>query len=207
MDQRALRTLSYGLYVITSSYEGKDAGCIANTLQQVTSSPVQLAITLNKKNYTTQIIEMSKRFTSVVLTQQCEMETIQTFGFQCSKEFDKFTKNIERDEQGFPFPSEHIAARFHCHVVNQFDLGTHLMFIGEVEEATCQEVDEEVMTYAYYHRVKNGGTPKNAPSYQEVSEKQGWRCTICGYIYEGDILPPDYICPICNAPADVFVKV
>lgn len=206
MDQIAFQKLSYGLYVISSSYNGKDAGCVANTLHQVTSSPAQLAVTLNKDNYTTQIIEQAKRFDGVVLTQNSDMETIKTFGFHTSKDYDKFHGEIERGKDGIAYPNDHIAARFSCKVVNQLDLGTHILFIGEVEDAEVKGNDE-VMTYAYYHQVKNGATPKNAPSYQEKSEKKGWRCTICGYIYEGEILPEDYICPLCGAPASVFEKV
>lgn len=206
MNQKAFQKISYGLYVITSSYDGIDAGCVANTLQQVTSSPAQLAITLNKDNFTAQIIDKAKRFCSVVLTQQCDMEAIKTFGFHCSKDYDKFSGgNIARGTDGMAYLDDHVAARFHCKVVKQLDVGTHIIFVGEVGEAEVVN-EEEVMTYAYYHQVKNGVTPKNAPSYQKESEKQGWRCTICGYIYEGDVLPEGYICPICGAPADVFEK-
>lgn len=206
MNQIAFQKLSYGLYVISSSFEGKDAGCVANTLQQVTSSPAQLAVTLNKDNYTAQIINQAKRFDGVVLTQKSDMETIKKFGFHSSIDYDKFRDGIERGEDGIAYPVDHIAARFSCKVVKQLDLGSHILFVGEVEEAQVKG-DDEVMTYAYYHQVKNGATPKNAPSYQEKSEKSGWRCSICGYIYEGDVLPEDYVCPLCGAPASVFEKV
>ena len=169
-------------------------------------APAQLAVTLNKDNATEQLIEKAGRFTAVVLSENCDMELIKSFGFTSSKDHAKFTTcSYSRDTHGIPYPNKHVSARFSLKVVQKVNLGTHVMFIGEVEEAEVL-AEEEVMTYAYYHQVKNGATPKNAPSYQEKSEKQGWRCTICGYIYEGDPLPEDFICPLCGAPASVFEK-
>lgn len=206
MNQKAFFKLSYGLYIISTHVDGVDAGCVANTLHQVTSSPAQLAVTLNKDNYTEQLIEKAGRFTAVVLSENCDMELIKNFGFTSSKYHAKFTScSYGRDMHGLPYPNKHVSARFSLKVVQTVDLGTHVMFIAEVEEAEVV-AEEDVMTYAYYHQVKNGSTPKNAPSYQEKSEKSGWRCTICGYIYEGDPLPEDFICPLCGAPASVFEK-
>ena len=207
MNETALYNLSYGLYIISSTNEGKDAGCIANTLHQVTASPVQLSVALNKDNFSEQVIAESGYFNAVALTQEVDMDVIATFGFQSSKDHDKYASvPFSRDSKGIPYVKEHTAAYFTCKVVQQVDLGSHVMFIGEVID--CDNLaKEEVMTYAYYHKVKNGTTPKNASSYQEKTEKSGWRCSICGYIYEGDPLPEDYICPICGAPAAVFEKV
>ncbi|MEG0709685.1 MAG: flavin reductase [Longicatena sp.] len=206
MDQKALYKLSYGLYIISSSENGLDVGCVANTLHQVTSSPMQLSITLNKDNVTQQVIDRTKKFDAVVLTQECNLDVIGTFGFHSSKDVDKFEKvAFKRDDQGIPYLIDHCASRFSCQVVAQLDLGTHVTFIGEVKDAEVLN-NEEVMTYAYYHQVKNGTTPKNAPSFQEAPASKGWRCSICGYIYEGEDLPSDFICPICKAPASVFEK-
>lgn len=207
MDQKAFFNLSYGLYIISTSHDGKDAGCVANTLQQVTSSPQQMAVTLNKDNYTEQLIEKSGRFCGSVLSQDTDMEMIKTFGFQSSKDTNKFEKvESKRDKNGILYPISNIVSYFSVKVVQKVDLGTHVMFIGEVEEAEVVS-EKEVMTYAYYHQVKNGSTPKNAPSFQQKTEKSGWRCTICGYIYEGDPLPEDYVCPLCGAPASLFEKI
>lgn len=207
MNEKALFALSYGLYVISSEFEGKTAGCVANTLHQVTSSPIQVSITLNKNNVTEQYMENSGKFNAVVLTQNVSMDTIKTFGFQSSKDIDKYALvSHEVDGLGIPYMNEHVAARLTCNIVGKLDVGSHVTFIGEVVEAEVMS-DEEVMTYAYYHKVKNGATPKNASSYQEKAEKHGWRCTICGYIYEGEELPEDYVCPLCGAPAAVFEKI
>ena len=149
MDQTAFFKLSYGLYIISTTFEGKDAGCVANTLHQVTSSPAQLAVTLNKDNYTEQLIEKSGRFAAVVLTEYCDMDTIKNFGFCSSRDNDKFEKCVyQRDTHGVPYPKEHMAARYSLRVVQTLDLGTHVMFVGEVEEAEVLS-EEEVMTYAY----------------------------------------------------------
>ena len=148
MDQTAFFKLSYGLYIISTTSEGKDAGCVANTLHQVTSSPAQLAVTLNKDNYTEQLIEKSGRFSAVVLTQNCGMDIIKNFGFCSSRDNDKFAQcTYRRDTHGVPYPSEHMAARYSLKVVKTLDLGTHVMFVGEVEEAEVLS-EEEVMTYA-----------------------------------------------------------
>ena len=207
MNETALFKLSYGLYIISSTENGKDVGCVANTLHQVTSSPIKVSITLSKDNYTQQVIERTGIFNAVVLSEHVSMDVIKTFGFQSSKDHNKYEGlESKRDSLGIPYLVKDTAAYITCNVVSTLDIGSHVVFIGEVVE--CEPLsNDEVMTYAYYHKVKNGGTPKNAPSYQAKAEKQGWRCTICGYIYEGDPLPSDYICPLCGAPASAFEKV
>lgn len=207
MNEKALYKLSYGLYVISSQAEGKVSGCVANTLQQVTSSPAQLSVALNKNNYTEQLIEKSGIFNGVVLTQDVDMDVIRRFGFQSGRDNEKYEGIAHAyDELQIPYLKEHCAARFTCKVVKKVDLGTHMLFVGEVVDCEVM-AEDEVMTYAYYHKVKNGATPKNAPSYQEPAKKVGWKCTICGYVYEGDPLPQDFICPWCKAPAAVFEKI
>lgn len=207
MNEKSLYKLSCGLYIISSSYEDKTSGCVANTLQQVTSSPVQLSITLNKENYTEQLIEKSGKFNAVVISQNIDMDVIRRFGFQSGKDIDKYEGIAHReDRQQIPYVSEHTCAYYTCKVVSHLDVGSHVIFVGEVVDMEVLS-EEEVMTYAYYHRVKNGTTPKKASSYQEQTEKHGWRCSICGYLYEGEVLPQDYICPICGAPAAVFEKI
>lgn len=207
MNEKSLYKLSCGLYIISSSYEDKISGCVANTLQQVTSSPIQLSITLNKENYTEQLIEKSGKFNAVVVSQNIDMDVIRRFGFQSGKDIDKYEGITHReDRQQIPYVSEHTCAYYTCKVVSHLDVGSHVIFVGEVVDMEVLS-EEEVMTYAYYHQVKNGTTPKKASSHQEQTEKHGWRCSICGYLYEGEVLPQDYICPICGAPAAVFEKI
>ena len=137
MDTKAFFKLSYGLYIISTENEGKQAGCIANTFNQVTSSPAQVSVTLNKNNATEQMIEKSGKFAVAVLEQSATMELIGRFGFHCSRDLDKFSGlDCGIDEQGLPFVKEHAASRFSCKVVKTVDLGTHVMFIAEV--AGCE---------------------------------------------------------------------
>lgn len=210
MDLKAFYKLSYGLYIVSSCMDGKQCGCIVNTVTQVTAEPVQLAVTVNKDNFTKKAIEKSGYFTAVALTQSADMNLIGTFGFKCSADLDKFEGfQTAVDEQGIAYVTQNVAARFSCKVLQQVDLGTHIMFIGEALAAETLS-DEEVMTYAYYQIVKKGGTPKTAPSYKGEAEqpavpsKKGFRCSICGYILEADTLPADYICPICGKGAEFF---
>ena len=208
MDPKAFFKLSYGLYIISTEADGKQAGCIANTFNQVTSSPAQVSVTLNKDNATEQRIEKSGKFAVTVLQQSADMELIGRFGFHCSRDTDKFSGlDCGTDEQGLPYVKAHAASRFSCKVVKTLDLGTHVLFIGEVVGSEVLD-NGPVMTYEYYHQVKNGRTPQNAPSYQEEKKRvSGWRCLLCGYVYEGEILPADFICPICSAPASAFEKI
>ena len=208
IDQTAFFNLTCGLYLLTSNFDGKDSGCIINTLQQVTSHPEQLSITINKENFTRQIIDQSGAFSAMPLLSRTDISMIQNFGFRSSRDNDKFAGyDCKRDQNGILYPTEQISARFSCQVTQEMDVGSHIIYVGKVLEAENLSA-EEVMTYAYYHQIKKGTTPPNAPSYQEkAAQKGGWRCSICGYIYEEDTLPQDFICPVCGAPASVFEKI
>ena len=208
MDKKAFYKLSYGLYIVSSSFEGKDAGCVVNTLNQVTSSPAQMSVAINKDNFTTDIIRKSGKFAGVVLIEDVNMDIIGTFGFKTSGEVNKFENfKTERDESGIPYITEDIAARYSCDVVNEIDLGTHIMFIGKVTEAEVMS-ENEVMTYAHYQKVKKGATPKNAPSFiEEKPAETGYKCSVCGYHHKSDVLPDDFKCPWCGQGADKFVKI
>ena len=208
MDYHAFDKLSYGLYIVSSEAGGKAAGCIVNTLGQVTVSPVQVAVTINKENQTTRTILESGKFSATVLAESASMELIGRFGFQCSRDVDKSAGFAwARDINGVPYVTEQCAARFACTVVNEVDLGTHILFVARVDDwAVLDDVPQ--MTYDYYHAVKKGLTPPKASSYRPPEEKvTGWRCTVCGYIYEGETLPANYKCPICGQGAEVFEKI
>ena len=207
MDKKAFYKMSYGLYIVSSSFDGKDAGCVVNTLNQVTSSPAQMSVAINKDNYTTSVIEKSGRFAAVTLLQDVNMDTIGIFGFKTSAETDKFADfPFSRDESGIPYITEGVAARYSCEVVNKIDLGSHIMFIGKVTEAEVMS-DDEVMTYAYYQKVKKGGTPKNAPSFiEEKKDEAGYKCSVCGYVHKEEAMAEDFTCPWCSQPKEKFNK-
>ena len=206
MDLQAFFKMSYGLYVVSSAYGGKQNGCVVNTVTQVTAEPPKATVSVSKNNLTTQLIQQSGVFNAVPLTQQATMELISRFGFESGANLDKFDGIPHGvDQNGVWYPTEGAAALFSFRVVDQLDLGTHILFVGEAQQAQ-QLSGAPVMTYDYYHRVKKGQTPPNAPSYKTETAKKGWRCKICGYIYEGDELPSDFVCPICKKGPEFFEK-
>lgn len=199
MNKEGLKKLSYGIYIINT----KNSGCVVNTLTQVTNDKVIVAI--NKENYTNKMLKENKIFNATVLTTNTNMEIIQTFGFTSSKENDKYKNfQIEKDTNNIPYIKENMAALIECEVINEIDLDTHTIFIAKILN-TKNLSNEEVMTYDYYHKIKNGITPPKAPTYERP--KKGYKCKICGYVYEGETLPEDFVCPICGAPASAFEKI
>lgn len=226
IDKKALHSITYGLYVISSRDEKSDkaSGCIANTFQQVTSEPPRVSVALNKDNYTAQIIQESGVFAATILAQNAPMELIGLFGFRSGKDVDKFAEVLHAtDEQGVPFCTEDMVARFSVTVLDTVDVGSHVIFVGDVMESE-RLVDAEPLTYTYYHQIKGGKTPPKASSYQADEEKDAddvpassearssdeatprtsWRCAICGYIEIAEELPDDFKCPLCGQGREVF---
>ena len=205
----ALFQLSSGVYVVCSAAEGKASGCIANTAIQVTSTPPQIAITLNKKNLTSELIAKSGLFRVGMLAEAATLEFIGLFGFKSGRDLDKFAGcGAVSTWKGIPCPVTFVTGVLSCALKNTVDVGTHLIFIGEVEEDAILSEDP-VMTYAFYHHTRKGSTPPNAPRPVAVSTagKAQWRCTVCGFVYEDDPLPADYICPLCDQDASVFERI
>ncbi len=206
MDTMALRSVSYGLYIITAKDGEKQSGCVVNTMQQVTASPAKLSVAINKNNYTTEMIQKTGYFCGTVLSELVSMDTVAEFGFKSGRDTEKFAGiSYEVDVNGIQYVKEGTSAVFSCKVEQAIDVGSHILFIGEIVDMK-KTSDEPAMTYAYYHTVKNGTTPKNASSYIEPEQKAGYKCTICSYVFEGEELPADYVCPICKQGADKFVK-
>lgn len=170
LDRKAFHKLSYGLYIVSTAFEGKDSACVVNTLQQVTYEPAKMSVAISKNNFTEQQIEKSNFFAAVALTQDADIKLIGTFGFRTSRDIDKFAGlKAARDENGAPYITESVTARFSLKLVDKFDLGSHVMLIGEVTGAEVLS-EAEPLTYSYYQQIKKGTTPKNAPSYQKPSE-------------------------------------
>ena len=205
MDQRAIFKLSYGLFVLTAREADKDNGCYLNTAIQVTDSPKQISICLNKLNYTHGMIERTGEFTVSVLSQDAKFSLIKHFGFQTGKTVNKFEdyKNCTRGSNGIYYITEGTNAYISVKVTKTQDLGTHTMFIGEV---TDMEVLSSApsLTYEYYF---NNIKPKPEAVGLTKDGQTIWRCMICGYEYVGEELPHDFICPICKHPASDFEKV
>ncbi len=217
IDQTAFHSLSYGLYIVSAKAGDRRAACVANTFQQVTSSPLQVSVTLNKDNATTRAVRESGRFAASCLSREATMELIGTFGFHCSDDVDKFAAcEAGLDASGVPFVAEQCVARFSARVVQTLDVGTHIVFVGEVEEAE-KLCSGEPMTYAYYHQVKGGKTPPKASSFLPddavapkpagAEAKHAWRCTVCGHIEYVDELPDDFVCPVCGVGKEMFERI
>lgn len=195
---KALFNIPYGLYVLTAKDE-KDNGCIINTLQQVTSNPTRISITVNKDNYTTKMIQKTGVFNVSILDKTVTFDLIKNFGFSSGKDTYKFEEfnDYEIAENGVSFITKHTNSYLSAKVVSQTDVGTHITFVADVTADVVLNENESV-TYSYYLQ--------NIKPKQEQQKKNSYVCTICGYVYEGDELPKDFICPICKHGAEVFEK-
>lgn len=200
IEPNAMFKLSYGLFVLTAGGE-KDNGCIINTVTQITDSPKRISIAVNKANYTHDLILKSGTFNVSVLDTNADFALFTRFGFQSGREANKFEglESIARSENGLMYLTEMSNAFLSGKVIQTLDYGTHTVFIADVTEAKVLE-SAPSMTYAYYFdHVK--------PKPNNLTTPHGWVCKICGYIYEGDELPADYICPLCKHGAEDFERV
>lgn len=200
IDLKALTRLSYGLYVLTAREGEKDNGCIVNVAAQVTDNPLQIVVAVNKKNLTHDMIVNTGRFNLSMLTEKSPMELFRQFGFQSGRDVNKFEGSQEdhRAENGIRYISQTTNTFVSGEVLQMTDLGTHTLFIAKVTEAK-QLSDDPSLTYAYYHaHIK----PQPAPK----ADKGKWVCQVCGYEYEGDEMPDDFICPLCKHGKTDFTK-
>ncbi|MCF0237777.1 MAG: flavin reductase [Sphaerochaetaceae bacterium] len=202
MDEKTLFKLTYGLFVLTSKCFGKDNGCIVNTVSQVTATPNRISVTVNKANITHNMIVESGEFNVSILSEKSKFSTYQHWGMQSGKDVDKLESvKFNRSSNGLVYITEEANAFISAKVVQKIDLGTHTLFIADVTDGEILNNDESV-TYSFYH--KNIKTAFSAPKKDEKTNKNGFICVICGYIYEGENLPSDFICPICKHPASDF---
>lgn len=195
-DLTALFNIGYGLYVVTSNDGKKDNGLIVNTVSQVTNTPNRIAVTINKDNYSHHVIKQTGMMNVNCLSTEAPFKVFETFGFQSGRNADKFA-GMEplHSDNGIAFLPRYINSFMSLKVDQYVDLGTHGMFICSVTEARVIS-SVETMTYTYYQ--------KNVKPKPETEGKKGFVCKICGYIYEGDVLPDDYICPLCKHGAADF---
>lgn len=200
MNTSALFKIGYGLYVLSCNEQGKDNGCIVNTVMQVTSTPCRLAVCVNKNNLTCEMIQHTKKLNISVLAEDVGFDVFKIFGFQTGRNTEKFAnfENVKRSPNGILYITKNTNAYFSAYVQQEIDLDTHIMFIAELVGAEILS-DKPTVTYDFYQ--------KNIKPKPQNTDKKGWRCKICGYIYEGEILPPDYICPICKHGAIDFEKI
>ncbi len=203
MNEKALFQLTYGLYVLTAAKGGRQNGCIINTAGQVTNTPNRIQVAVNKANYTHDMIKETGVFNVSMISQKASFELFKRFGFQSGKDVDKFVgfEGYAVGENGVHYITDGCNGYISVKVEQMLDLDTHTLFIGQV---TDMEVLNDVpsTTYSYYQ--ENIKPKPQAP--QQGEGKPVWICKICGYVYEGEELPADYICPLCKHPASDFEK-
>ena len=227
MNHMALHRIGYGLYVVCSGKGDRHNGQIANTVFQITSEPPTIAVSINKLNLTHEYIKAGKVFTASVLSQDTPLSFIGHFGFKSGRDIDKLEGiDYKTGETQAPVVTENALAYLEARVIQEVDVGTHTLFIGELVAAEVLG-EGEPMTYAYYHQVKRGTTPRTAPSYIEEkkeakSEMAKYECSVCGWVYDPELgdpdggiepgtpfedIPDDWVCPVCGATKDEFERI
>ena len=223
INYEALFKISYGLYVVSSGSKENGNGYISNTVFQVTSDPPRFATCCNKENHTAGLIQTSGVYSVSVLQIDAGAGTIGTFGYKSGKDTDKLKgMNVRYGETGVPIVLNDAIAFLEFKVIETSDLGSHMMFIGELLHAEVLNESADPLTYLHYRKVKKGVAPKNAPTYIDKSKLEmpkdrqifaKYECPACGYIYdeekEGvkfDDLPDDWVCPICGEDKSDFYK-
>lgn len=234
MNKKALHKISYGLYIVSSKKGDKFNGQIANTVFQATSEPPAVAVSINKGNLTHEFIQDSGIFAASILCKDAPMTLIGHFGFKSGRDLDKFKgQSYKIGVTGVPIILDFCAGYIEAEVIKSLDVGTHTIFVGNVIDADVLS-EVEPMTYAYYHQIKGGKTPKAAATY--VAEEKSsvaipeppvkalakYECQVCGYIYDPEVgdpdggiepgtafedLPDDWSCPVCGASKEDFKKV
>lgn len=223
IDYEAFFKISYGLYIVASGDRDSGNGFISNTVFQITAEPPQFAASCNKNNFTTDFIQKSGYFSVSVLSEETPTEIYTKFGYKSGKEINKFDLcSLIYGESGVPVVLDGAIAYLEMKVVKQFDMGTHIIFIGEIVNSEVIDKKKEPITYSYYRRVKKAVSPKNAPTYideskikeADKSEAKRYKCIICGYIYDDSVekikfsdLPDDWVCPVCGSEKEDFIEI
>lgn len=235
MNYEAFYKITYGLFVISSGDKKRPNGYVANTAFQVTAEPAQLAISCNKNNFTSELIQQTGRFSISVLNESASAKIIRDFGYESGVSVEKFTTDVKYTfgEEGTPILLSDCCAWFDCKVTQEFDVGTHILFIGEVIANDMIDETAHPMTYAYYRKVKRGKAPKNAPTYidkskleankeTKVETKGAAQCLVCKFKYDPAVgdpdggipagtpfedIPDDWVCPVCGATKDMFEEI
>ena len=197
MNPKALYQITYGLYWLSVRSYGQDNACIINTAVQVASDPLRITISVNKGNKTHDMIMDSGRFNVCALTTNTPFSLFQRFGMQSGRDVNKFVgfEDVQRADNGLLVLTRYTNAYFSAKLSRTVDLGSHTLFIAELEDAQVLS-DQPACTYGYY---QSDIKPKPQPK-----KKEGWVCSVCGHVYEGKELPEDYVCPLCRHGKEDF---
>ena len=216
MNLKALNDLSYGMFVVTTKKGDKKVGCFINTAMQITSKNPIIAISLNKENYTNEVLKETRKCALSILSEKTNPEVISKFGFFSSRDIDKFENLKYKEISSIPVVLEDISSYIIGEVIRVIDVETHDIFLIRIKQA--EKLSEETpMTYKYYHEELKGKAPKKAPTYREEQEEKRaanhYQCSVCGYIYDDskeevkfEDLPEDWTCPLCGVGKDKFIK-
>ena len=200
MELNAVNKIGYGLYILTTNADGVDNGCIINSVCQVALNPDRIIVSVNASGYTCELIKKSQKFNLSILSEETPFFVFEHFGFVSGREKDKFEKNdnLFRSKNGIYVVPKYANSYLSAEVTDIIDMGTHILFVATVTEQQILD-DTASITYDYYH--------KNTKPKPQDTKKTGYRCEICGYIYEGDDIPGDFICPICKHGVSDFTKI
>lgn len=199
MNNSVMYKLSYGLFVLMTRNGDRDNGCIINTAAQVTTTPNRITITVNKQNYTHDMLMISGEFNLCILDESTPFDVFKRFGFQSGRDVDKLEGvNADRTDNGVKYLKENSCGYISGRVIDSVDLGTHTLFVADVIDGNILS-DVPPATYSYYQ--------SNIKPKPDSNKSKGYRCKICGYVYEGEPLPDDFVCPICKHGAADFEKI
>ena len=203
MDKKTMFKLTYGLFVLTTQDGGRDNGCIINTAQEVATDPETITFAVNKLGYTHDMLLRSRKANISVIDDEAKFEMFKHFGFQSGRDVDKFADidYAKRAENGIYYIDNHTNAYLSVEIMHTIDVGTHTLFVAKVVDAVTLS-DVVSLTYAGYHDHVKEKLVK-----AEKNGKTIWKCEICGYEYEGEQIPDDFICPWCSHPAQYFHKI
>ena len=215
MDLSVLNNISYGMYIITTKKEHKNVGCFINSAMQITSKSKILAISLNKDNYTNEVLKQTRKCAISILNEKANQKLISKFGYFSSREINKFDEVNYQNINELPVVIEDCCGYIIGEVIRVIDVETHDIFLIRMEQ--MEKLSDDVpMTYRYYHEVLKGKSPKKAPTYQEEKEEgkaNRYQCSTCGYIYDDskekikfEDLPDNWTCPMCGVGKDKFIK-
>lgn len=220
----ALFKISYGLYIVSSGNNDRGNGFISNTFFQVTAEPPRFVSCCNKDNFTAGLIRETGAFSVSIIHKDTDPDVIGRFGYKSGKDTDKMAgMKVIYGETGVPIVLNDCIAYLECKVIETIDVGTHLMFIGELVQSVILDDSRDALTYLHYRQVRKGVAPKNAPTYIDKSKLESkssaktpkkYECTACGFIYDDadeDIpfadLPDDWVCPVCGAEKSDFTEI
>ena len=205
IEREAMYKLTYGLFMLTTTDGQKQNGCIVNTVSMLTDNPTRIVVFVNKANYSEELLRKTGIFNVSILSESAPFDIFKQFGFQSGRDVDKFEGGMyATSENGLYYLPEYANAVLSGKVIDSHDYGTHTLFVAEVTEAKKLS-DEKSVTYEYY---QSNIKPKPQPvKVEEPTAKEKWVCKICGYVYEGETLPADFICPLCKHGAADFVEI